>query len=277
MHDVGPHLALRPVHPLLDLVQERVDQLRPRRRPPSRQGPGPGPAHTGAPSSDLPCTAAPPMRDASRIERFENFHDLPVRLLHGPSGPSRLVCVHSHRANLQRPKPTARHVHGPVRIKGDQMSATREPSCPSKGILACPPLTNESARARAGAPRTRRQLMTADAPRLLPPASLLFLTFGARRSAQGGRPCGDGDRDPAAARPSDRPSDAARRSVGNPARASARVRLARAVARERGGERLVVAASGRRRGHGSDRTTPRRDTRDHRGRLRQRASRGASR
>ena len=33
------------------------------------------------------------MRDASRIKRFENFHDLPVRLLHGPSGPGSGVVI----------------------------------------------------------------------------------------------------------------------------------------------------------------------------------------
>jgi hypothetical protein len=82
MHDVGPHLALGPVHPLLDLVQERVDHLRPSRR--LAHGPAQIPGQR-IPAHRLRICLAQRrrrMRDAGRIERFENFHDLPVRLLH---------------------------------------------------------------------------------------------------------------------------------------------------------------------------------------------------
>ena len=48
MHHIGPHLALGPVHPLLDLAHERVDQLGPRHRLRHRPAQIPGlriPAH----------------------------------------------------------------------------------------------------------------------------------------------------------------------------------------------------------------------------------------
>src|SRR5438094_9494369 len=89
------------------------------------------------------------MRDTSRVIRFENFHDLPVRLLHGPSGPL-AGCV----ITATEPTPggaTARGTtrNGRVRIKGDQLSAGRAPSCPSTGILACPLSCSPAHRAEA--------------------------------------------------------------------------------------------------------------------------------
>src|SRR6201984_2761889 len=77
------------------------------------------------------------MRDARRIKCFENFQDLPVRLLHGPSGPWAGVITAAEPTPGGPPAggPTR---NGPVRTKGDQMSARREPLCPSTGILACP-------------------------------------------------------------------------------------------------------------------------------------------
>src|SRR5437867_2802515 len=89
------------------------------------------------------------MRDARRIERFENFHDLPVRLLHDPSGPVGWCVI-----TATEPTPGGTPDAGPtrnglVRIKGDQMSAGREPSCPSTGILACPLTCSPAHRAEA--------------------------------------------------------------------------------------------------------------------------------
>ncbi len=84
---VCPDAALRAVHPLLDLVQERIDQPRP----------AAGPFHRPAPIPRLHIAAhrlridlgqlRRRMRAAGRVVRLENLHDLPVRLLHGPSGP----------------------------------------------------------------------------------------------------------------------------------------------------------------------------------------------
>src|SRR6266536_1228290 len=79
------------------------------------------------------------MRDPGRIERFENFHDLPVRLLHRPLRASGSGVV----ITATEPTPGGTPGAGPtrnglVRIKGDQLSAGREPPCPSTGILACP-------------------------------------------------------------------------------------------------------------------------------------------
>ncbi len=63
---------------------------------------------------------------------FQNFHDLPVRLLHGPSG-GRLCCLTSHRANPVDLEWDRRELAGPVQMKEDQLSAEREPSRPLQG------------------------------------------------------------------------------------------------------------------------------------------------
>ena len=78
------------------------------------------------------------MRDSRRVERFENFHDLPVRLLHRPlraSGSGVITATEPTPGGTTDSGPTR---NGLVRIKGDQLSAGREPTCPSTGILACP-------------------------------------------------------------------------------------------------------------------------------------------
>ncbi len=78
------------------------------------------------------------MRDPSRVERFQNFHDLPVRLLHRSlraSGSGVITATEPTPGGTTDGGPTR---NGLVRLKGDQLSAGREPTCPSTEILACP-------------------------------------------------------------------------------------------------------------------------------------------
>src|SRR5438876_7071433 len=60
------------------------------------------------------------MRDTRRVIRLENVHDLPVRLLHGPSGPQ--AGVYSQPPNLLPEGPQEQDRHATV--------------CPSKGRSA---------------------------------------------------------------------------------------------------------------------------------------------
>src|SRR4051794_16067395 len=79
------------------------------------------------------------MRTARGVIRLENLHDLPVRLLHSPSGAVRLVCGQRPRDKPRRDPSLRTDTTGPrLNGNGDQLSAERETTCPPTGMLDCP-------------------------------------------------------------------------------------------------------------------------------------------
>src|SRR5208282_4892904 len=73
------------------------------------------------------------MRDTRRVIRLENFHDLPVRLLHGPSGPRAGVSSQPPTQLPEGPQEQDRHVtvcppkgRSAVRQAGTVMSVYRD-------------------------------------------------------------------------------------------------------------------------------------------------------
>src|SRR3954453_21876046 len=79
------------------------------------------------------------MGAAGGVERFEDLHDLPVRLLQGPSVDSARLWSKTSSEAPEGPLVSDRH-HRPTTPaeKGDQLSAERELTCPPTGILGCP-------------------------------------------------------------------------------------------------------------------------------------------
>ena len=135
---VRPDRALRAVHPLLDLRQVPVDDPLPPTRPTHRPARIPRRdirahrlcVHARQPSRRMGATRG--------VERLQNLHDLPVRLLHGPSG--RWLAGGRRPAN-QPPEGSLlsdRHAPVPGHQQGDQLSAQREAPCPPTGRLPCP-------------------------------------------------------------------------------------------------------------------------------------------
>ena len=91
VHLVRADLRLRHVDELFHLRQERVDQLRPRRRAHQQRIPATGIPQRHVPTHRLRVTPRQlrcGMRTARRVVRLQNLHDLPVRLGHGLSGSS---------------------------------------------------------------------------------------------------------------------------------------------------------------------------------------------
>lgn len=82
VHHVGPDLAARPLHLLLDLGQKGVDRLRPRRR---RRGDAPGLAHRHVPLNGLR-VASHQLRGRPRalgqVVGREDLHQFPVGFGH---------------------------------------------------------------------------------------------------------------------------------------------------------------------------------------------------
>src|SRR6266566_3032080 len=92
------------------------------------------------------------MRDASRIERLKNLHDLPVRLLHGPSGPSAGVSSQPPSQLPEGPQMPDRHItacpdkgRSDVRRTGTVMSVYRD-----LGVSADTAATSARAAGRLG-------------------------------------------------------------------------------------------------------------------------------
>ncbi len=149
MQHIGADRTLGDLHNLLDLGHEGVDQLRPAHRLIDR--------HPGLALGDVgphrlrvhPRQCCRRMRTPGGVERFENLHDLPVRLLHSPS-----VGLLG-RGQRPRANPGGTSRFGPTRRpttpteKGDQLSAGREVTCPPTGILDCPPSHRASGRPEA--------------------------------------------------------------------------------------------------------------------------------
>src|SRR3954451_15990715 len=79
------------------------------------------------------------MGTAGGVERFEYLHDLPVRLLQGPSVGSARAWSKTSSEAPEGLLITDRH-DGPPHpaANGDQLSAERETTCPPTGILDCP-------------------------------------------------------------------------------------------------------------------------------------------
>ena len=130
VHDVRPDPATRALHELLDLVAVPVDEHRP-----AHPGVGVGALVSGGDvashglgiaAGELGCG----MGAAGEVERFEDLHDLPVRLLHDPSGTGDGRCVSEHRKG--RPPGGSQGWTGlrlrrsAVRPPGDQQSVSEE-------------------------------------------------------------------------------------------------------------------------------------------------------
>src|SRR6266487_1322378 len=93
------------------------------------------------------------MRDTRCVIRLENFHDLPVRLLHGPSGPRAGVSSQPSTQLPEGPQEQDRHVtvcppkgRSAVRQAGTVMSVYRD-----LGVSAD---TGQRCKARLSVPRT---------------------------------------------------------------------------------------------------------------------------
>src|SRR3954452_3843487 len=79
------------------------------------------------------------MGAAGGVERFEDLHDLPVRLLQGPSVDSARLWSKTSSEAPEGPLVSDRHDRPTTPAeKGDQLSAERELTCPPTGILGCP-------------------------------------------------------------------------------------------------------------------------------------------
>src|SRR3954471_5957151 len=86
------------------------------------------------------------MGAAGGVERFEDLHDLPVRLLQGPSVDSARLWSKTSSEAPEGPLVSDRHDRPTTPAeKGDQLSAERELTCPPTGILGCPRSPGESA------------------------------------------------------------------------------------------------------------------------------------
>src|SRR4051794_5157683 len=96
------------------------------------------------------------MGAAGGVERFEDLHDLPVRLLQGPSVDSARLWSKTSSEAPEGPLVSDRHDRPTTPAeKGDQLSAERELTCPPTGILGCPrsmPSPKHSGRQWLGAP-----------------------------------------------------------------------------------------------------------------------------
>ena len=111
-----------------------------------------GPAHTGAPIGPGQALRCRMHTQPIAFVGFQNFHDLPVRLLHGPSG-GRLCCLTSHRANPVDLEWDRRELAGPVQMKErSAVSRARAVASPT-GILACPLSVRPVALPSLGSPR----------------------------------------------------------------------------------------------------------------------------
>src|SRR3954462_12559759 len=78
------------------------------------------------------------MGAAGGVERFEDLHDLPVRLLQGPSVDSARLWSKTSSEAPEGPLVSDRHDRPTTPAeKGDQLSAERELTCPPTGILGC--------------------------------------------------------------------------------------------------------------------------------------------
>ena len=125
--DVGPDPPGRALDELLDLRAVRVDLHRP---------PDPG-GRVVAPVTPVDVAGdglriaggevGRRMGAAGEIECFEDLHDLPVRLLHGPSGSGDDLGVGTPQGSPGRGDRDGRD----WMARGDQLSADREISCPS--------------------------------------------------------------------------------------------------------------------------------------------------
>ena len=86
VHHVGPHLAVRALHQLLDLLEVRVDDPCPRHRlerVPAGVADGHVPSHgLRVDSCQLGCGVGA----VREVEGFQYLHDVPARLGHRPSG-----------------------------------------------------------------------------------------------------------------------------------------------------------------------------------------------
>src|SRR3954465_9537265 len=79
------------------------------------------------------------MGAAGGVERLEDLHDLPVRLLQGPSVDSARLWSKTSSEAPEGPLVSDRHDRPTTPAeKGDQLSAERELTCPPTGILGCP-------------------------------------------------------------------------------------------------------------------------------------------
>src|SRR3954453_19347731 len=79
------------------------------------------------------------MGAAGGVERFEDLHDLPVRLLQGPSVDSARLWSKTSSEAPEGPLVSDRHDRPTTPAeKGYQLSAERELTCPPAGILGCP-------------------------------------------------------------------------------------------------------------------------------------------
>src|SRR4051794_33719681 len=112
------------------------------------------------------------MGAAGGVERFEDLHDLPVRLLQGPSVDSARLWSKTSSEAPEGPLVSDRHDRPTTPAeKGDQLSAERELTCPPTGILGCPRSADAGAERRHG-PTGR--------------ATPLKALFGSTRHRQGG-------------------------------------------------------------------------------------------
>jgi hypothetical protein len=133
VHHIRPHMPPGTIHPLLNLLRERIDQPLPPTRARDRQPPIP-PLHMPAHRLRVtPHQLRGRVRAPGQVIRLKNLHDLPVILLHGPPSSPRVQRQpgvhrwgdHPERTDTPpaRTTPTGRSA---VRGTGDAMSAYKE-------------------------------------------------------------------------------------------------------------------------------------------------------
>jgi len=123
MNDVGAHVGLGAIDQLLDLLQERVDQPR---SASTHERVAARVAHFHVTSDGLRITASQRggrMRATGQVKRFEDLHDLPVRLRQ-----RFLRRTLDTGGTVER---TRRRGRSGGHRRGYQLSADREFPCPS--------------------------------------------------------------------------------------------------------------------------------------------------
>lgn len=126
MDDISPSPVLGPFDPFLALRREVVDHPRPTPRPRHRSPRVPG---RDVPSDRLriyPGQLRGGVRTASGVVGLKNFHDLPVRLLHGSLRWNRLVVVRDLEQTPAGRLWVYRHDRPGGHGQGDQLSVNRE-------------------------------------------------------------------------------------------------------------------------------------------------------
>jgi hypothetical protein len=125
--DVGPDPASGTLDELLDLVAVPIEEHRSADPCAWVGAEGTGPHVAGDGLGIAAGQLGRRVGAAGEIERFEDLHDLPVRLLHGPSGSGAVLGVGTPQGSPSR----GDRAGGTGSLWGDQLSTEREISCPS--------------------------------------------------------------------------------------------------------------------------------------------------